>query len=505
MLSVNADNAYLPALTVQTEKMMSWSQFRPFPLARMLSLGISAAFAGSLLTPPAHASGTSNDNLTGVVEEALNTSPEIGFQIDRFRASVEDRRQVWGGYLPSVDLDAAIGQGNREFDGRGNYTREYAELSVTQLLFDGFGLQSRLSQADHEMRARYYEALDQAEQTTLEVVEAYLDVRRYRELVALARANVESHQDVRAKVQRRADSGVGTAADLNQIDGRLALARSNLMTEIRNLQSVTARFERLVGRTPADRLSPVNKLAMTDELDLAGVVENTFANNPTLYAAFEQIKQARASLRETRSARYPTLELGVHQGIYRNQNSFDERYDPSDRGNDFRVELRMRYNLFRGGSDRAAERAANHRIDQARNLRDKTCVDLRQTATIAYTNRENLKHTQAQLIAHRDASAEALRAYRQQFDIGRRSLLDVLDSENELFQSNRAVVNGQYNERLATARTLSSMGRLLESLADRDERLPTIDSAFADSPSAGAGQYCSAMMEAGIELPSFNR
>jgi len=484
---------------------MSSKLFCPSLLARMIPLGLGAVFTGAALSPAAQASDGTRDALAGVVEETLSSSPEIGFQLDRFQAATEDRREVWGGYLPSVDLDAAIGRANREFDGRGDYTREYAELSVTQLLFDGFGLKSRVSQADHEMRSRYYEAMDQAEQTTLEVVQAYLDVRRYRELVALARANVESHQDVRAKVEQRAESGVGTAADLNQVDGRLALARSNLMTELRNLQSVTARFERLVGRAPADELSPVSNLQMDTGPELPEVVRQAFANNPSLYAAFEQIEQARASLREARSNRYPTVELGVHQGLYRNQNSFDERYDPRDRGDDFRVELRMRYNLFRGGSDRAAERAANHRIDQARNLRNKTCVDLRQTATIAYTNRQNLAHTQGQLIAHRDASAEALQAYRQQFDIGRRSLLDVLDSENELFQSNRAVVNGRYDQKLATAQVLSSMGRLLESISGQGELLPPIDSAFSDTPTSGAGHYCSALTDAGVDLPTFDR
>ena len=475
--------------------------FRLSVVARIISLGLGAVLA----SPTTLASDHSQDELLDVVEEALSSNPELGFELDRFRAATEDRREVWGGYLPSVDLDAAIGRGNRDFDGRGDYTREYAELSVTQLLFDGFGLQSRVSQADHEMRARYYTALDRAETTTLEVAEAYLDVRRYRELVALARENVDSHETVRAKVKRRMETGVGTAADLRQVDGRLALSRSNLMTEVRNLQSATARFNRLVGRPPAEDLAPVESLTVSDDLDLDRVVEAAFANSPSLYSAFEQIEQAHDALRETRSARYPTFELGVHQGLYRNQNGFDERYDARDRGDDFRVELRMRYNLFRGGSDRAAERAANHRINQARDLRDKTCVDLRQTATIAYTTRENLKQTQDQLIAHRDASADALRAYQRQFDTGRRSLLDVLDSENELFQSNRAVINGQHDELLASARTLSTMGRLLESLVGRDGLLPSIDNAFTGSPSAGAGDYCQAMMDAKVDLPSFGR
>src|SRR5690606_4231399 len=100
-----------------------------------------------------------------------------------FQAAVEDRRSVAAGYLPSVDLNASTGGADRQYDGRGTYARNLAEVSVTQLLFTGFRLKYQLERADHTRLIRYYELLDEAQTKALEASEAYMDVQRYRQMV----------------------------------------------------------------------------------------------------------------------------------------------------------------------------------------------------------------------------------------------------------------------------------------------------------------------------------
>ncbi|WP_306299188.1 TolC family outer membrane protein [Pseudomonas sp. ABC1] len=438
------------------------------------------------------ASAAQNDNLLGVVQESLEFNPELQTRLAAFYAASEDSREAFGGYLPSVDLNASVGQGNRQFDNRSDYSRNYAEISLTQMLFDGFRVRNRLAKAEHTSRVRYYELLSEAETKALEVSEAYLSVQRHRELVALAQKNLDNHRRVQTRVGERAQSGVSNQADLQQINGRLSLARSNLMTEIANLQSVTARFQRLVGRLPADGLEPVAAEAVQVPTDLKDILNRGYVNNPELYAAFENIRSAEASLGEIKSNRYPTFELGLRHGLYKNNNSFDNRTDPDPYGNESIVELRARYNLFRGGSDRAAERAAFRRINQAESLRDKACVDLRQTATIAYSDVLNLQEKRQSLIAHRDGAANVVVAYRDQFDIGRRTLLDVLDSENEVFQAERAYVDGSYDLQIARLRTLHSMGQLLPALSVSTESMPTLEDLRSGDVAPDSSRYCAA-------------
>ncbi|MDS1309639.1 TolC family outer membrane protein [Marinobacter xiaoshiensis] len=449
-------------------------------LALAVSLSYSAVVAAATMP---------QDDLLSVVKETLETNPEVQIRLNAFQASTFDQREAFGGYLPSIDVNAAGGIGDRYYDGRGSYNRNYAEVSLTQMLFDGFRVRNAVARAEHNSRARYYELLDEAETKALEASEVYLSVLRHRELVALAQQNVANHQRVQRHVSNRAGRGVSNRADLQQIDGRLSLARSNLMTEIANLQSVTARFQRLVGRFPAEELSPFEVQSQLVPGELWQVLTTVYANNPALFAAFEEIQASEASFGEAKAGRYPTLELGARHGTYKNNNSFDTRTDPHSYGDDTVIELRARYNLYRGGSDRAAERAADRRISQAESMRDKTCVDLRQTATIAHGDVLNLQVKLDSLESHREKATGVLAAYREQFDIGRRSLLDVLDSENELFQAERAYINGSYDLEINRLQTLHSMGRLLATLNVNSEELPDLGD-INRSVNPGSSRYC---------------
>lgn len=447
------------------------------------------------------ASGLVNaENITSVVAEALDSNPEVRFQADALRALSAETRQQKGGYLPSVDLDMSLGQARRDFDNRGTFDRNYAELSVTQMLFDGFKVSSRVDEAENKQLEQYYRLRGEAEDKALEVVQVYLDVVRYRQLVEMAQINVDDHIRVRDQVQERNERGVGNRADLYQAEGRLALARSNLKTEISNLQSVTARFQRLVGRAPETNMQSVYDLNISMPQTLEPVLESAFANNPSIHAAFANIDAARSALTVAKSDNYPTLELGFRQGLYENNNGFDNRTDPDSRGDESLVELRLRYNLYRGGSDRAAQRAAHNRIGQAESLRDKACVDLRQTATIAWAEQGNLEQKLQLLGEHRSSSFNVVKAYRHQYSIGRRSLLDVLDAENESFQAERNFIQAEFDLLLNRLQVLNSMGELLDTLgmAPAMEGLTEMD--VVQQNQELPARYCAAVSEALVSL-----
>lgn len=456
------------------------------PCVTKLTLALSLCLTSTVISakPP-------QDDLLSVVQETLATQPELQAQLDAFNASTHDERQAFGGYLPTLDLNLSGGRAQRDFDNRNDYSRNYAEVSLTQMLFDGFRVRNALAKAEHISLTHYYELLNEAETKALEASDAYLSVQRHRNLVGLAQQNVANHQRVNKQVDDRVRQGVSNKADLQQINGRLSLARSNLMTEIANLQTVTARFQRLVGRFPAEDLTDFSVPKQVVPRDLSTVLDTVYHNNPSLFAAAENTQAATASYNETKANRYPTIELAARHGTYKNNNSFDDRTDPSSYGDESIIELRARYNLYNGGSDKAGEYAAYSRIHQAESLHHKTCVDLRQTATISHGDMLNLEQKLSSLAEHRDASADVVVAYRQQFNISRRSLLDVLDSENEAFQSERAYVDGAYDLQLSRLYTLHSMGNLLDTLSVTSEKIPTLSDLKA-SPSPTSQHYCSA-------------
>ena len=408
------------------------------------------------------------------IELAINHQPEVQARWEAFLASGDDRRAVKGGYLPSVDINGDFGRAKREYDNRGWFTRDSVEVSITQMLFDGFFVRSRLEQADQSRLTRYYELLDAVQTKALEAIEAYEDVRQYRETVALAKTNQDTHQGVLKRIGERADTGVGNRVDLQQANGRLALAQANLLTEEANLHDVTARFQRIVGVMPADALSDYAVAAASVPADFGSVMAEATRSHPSLYAANSGIRAAQAAIDEAKSAYYPKLTVGARHGLYRNTNSFDSRFDPHSHGQESYVGLNLTYNLYRGGADEARASAAVRRLYQSKELLHKACIDLRQTASIAWNDVASLKVKLAALEAHRNGSAAVAAAYAEQFYIGRRTLLDVLDAKNEAFQAQRAYAQARHELNKAYYRTLYAMGVLLNVVGQSREGIPAI-------------------------------
>lgn len=427
----------------------------------------------SMVTAASIAMSVSAADITSVTKTAIENNPEVQTQWFNFLEATANQKSAKAGYLPSVDLNAAYGKGDRQFDDRGWFNQGQAEIALTQVLFDGFRIKNRVEQGDYAALKRYYELNAGIEQKALEAAQAYLDVQRYRELVQLAEANFHNHQRVYNQIKQRADQGVGNRADLSQITGRLSLAQTNLMTEQANLNDVSARYARIIGAEPPTNLAPVNLNAALPS-SKEEVVAAAYANNNSLKAALSEMQYARANAQEFKANLYPTLSFVARTGLYQNRNSFDERSNPDKYGQDSAVELRMNYNLFNGGADKAALNAANARIMQSDDLKNKACIDIRQTSSVAYNNISNYTNQMQWLQRHRDESAAVVKAYSDQFDIGRRTLLDVLDSENESFQANRAYLSAQYDLKIAQLQTLYSTGQLLSTLGIQRDNLPEV-------------------------------
>ena len=461
---------------------------------------IAAAVAQSL---PQGLAAPGRSDLRQVVQQAISTNPEVMAAWNGFQAAGNDIGVAQGNYLPSVDVSAGIGLEDRQLDERGSYDTSYAELTITQMLWDGLATASEVERLDRAELVSYYELLGASEEVALEATRAYLDVQRRRELVRLAQDNYREHLRVYNQIEARAMSGAGRRVDLEQISGRLALAESNLLTEASNLHDVTARFQRIVGDLPAETLAPVPEMDERLPADVGRALDLAFQGNPDFHAAIENIEVARAEQRGTRAAFQPRLDLRGRTGTYENADgSYDLTADGEHRDR-HSIELVASMNLYRGGSDRASFLAASERVEQAVNLREKACVDVRQTTQIAFNDTQRLREQLRYLNDHRQSIDRVRGAYQQQFDIGQRTLLDVLDSENEYFEASRAYANAQYDVALADARTLAAMGQLMQALQVRRDDMPTLAELGSEGVAIDPDVICPAPGPQGFTLADF--
>lgn len=429
------------------------------------------------------------NTLKEAVEQAVVQNPEVRLKYENLKASRSEQDVAKGGWRPRVNVEAAIGpQSFSTPSASSSYTGATATIELRQTLFNGNATTNEVRRLGHNLLVSYYDLLSASDAIAQETARAYLDVQRYRASLALAKENYLTHADVHQKIETRVLSGVGRGVDLEQASGRLALAESNWLTESSNLHDVTARFQRLTGAMPADSLPPSPPL---DKFlpERANLLADSIAHNPEFLGAVSTIRAYRADADVRRAAYSPTLELRARQTLETNQGGVSGNY------RDNAIQLVLNYNLYNGGADRARVSQYVAKLNAAHDLRDKACRDVRQTVQIAYNDIGRLKQQIVFLSQHELSTAKAREAYRQQFDIGQRSLLDLLDTENELFQARRALINAEFDLRLAKIRVLGASGALLPAL----ELRPLADAA---PPEAEGHESDDGLMNCSTEIPT---
>ena len=402
----------------------------------------------------------STDPLKDAVQRAITTNPEVTARLNAFRASTDEIDVARGAYYPRVDLSA---EANRINERIGSVTQNMnsagVALSATQLLWDGFQTMNQVDRLNHARLVRYFEFIDTSEQVALESVRAYIDVQRQRKLVRMAEDNYVQHRHVHDQIQSRVRAGVGRGVDQEQAAARLALAESNLTTETSNLHDVTERFRRLTSGLPPVEMPAVTGLERGLPATSGAALEQSVKRNAAIAAAVENLRAAQSVSREREGNLYqPRVEARVRSAAGRNlDGTLDQKRDTT-------AGVALNWNLFNGGADKARVRQAANLLGQATDTRDKACRDARQTAAIAYQDTQKLAEQLAYLDRHVLSSEKVRDAYRQQFDIGQRTLLDLLNSENELYGARRAYVNAEHDLQVARARTHAATSSLVASL-----------------------------------------
>ena len=396
-----------------------------------------------------------------VVERTLLTNPEIQARYHDFRASLEGQTVQRGALLPTVDSTARIGREYRSSDpnrGSYNWNRPGFTVELRQLIFDGFRSTNAVKQAGYEKLARYYDLLATSDDIALAATQAYVDLQRFRTMELLARQNYKLHDDTLAQIRERADSGVGRRVDLEQAGGRLSLAQTNLMTETANLLDVEQRFQRLTGIFRPGELEDVPNVE--DRLPVKPTDFNdSLRRNPSFLSTQANLQAANANTSVAKGAFSPRFDFVAATGRDRGELSEYRNVQSSSVG------VQMSYNIFRGGSDSARVRQTSAQAYAARDIRDYTCRNVQQELAVAWNNIARLRQQIPFLEDHELATTKVRDAYRQQFQIGQRSLLDLLDTENELFDSRRALTNGVYDLKVAEYRWLALSHKLLPTLS----------------------------------------
>lgn len=420
-------------------------------------LSLIAVAVGLTLGAPAY-----GQSLKEAVEQTLQTNPDVLIDASKRLSTDEAVKGARGGYFPKLDLLLGAGSERSNNSSTSGVDRTLARhdrsLTLTQMLFDGFGVSSEVNRNQARVTSAAHKLAGTSEQVALQAIEAYLEVLRQRELVELTRANLGAHERTLDQIKIRAESGVGRKADFEQVQARFGLAKANFTAAEANLRDAETNFLRVVGAIPADLSKPNQPEQSTLPKSMDEAVQLAFDNNPTLKSALADVEAAEAQNKAAKSSMYPRFDLEL--GAAQNEDS-----DGVLGGNDEQYAMvRMRYNLFKGGSDKARVNETAQLSNEAREITRRTQQQLEQSTRLSWNAMVSVGERLPWLKQHADASLATRDAYTKQFSIGQRTLLDMLDSENEHFTASSNYVTGKYLELFAHYRVLTDVGQLLNVL-----------------------------------------
>ena len=399
-----------------------------------------------------------------MISDSVSAYPEVKEKIHVYRQVLGDRAIAESGWRPSVDLGASSGVYNNDNSNRlngddylsGNYGSSSVELSVTQNLFNGYDTTYQFQQAAARIDAALYDVYDTADNVALRAIEAYFEVIKQRQLYQLAIENVEAHENILAQIRERIMSGVGRRSELQQTEGRLARAEASLIAQQNNLEDALTLLHQILGRYVDAAALREPELPVRPAQDLDQLIELALNEHPAMRVADSNIKAAQSEHLRSLHSRYPNIDLSLATEYGDNIGGREGNSDET------RLVLTLNYNIYRGGRDSAEQQQSVSAVYEQKEFAARVRRQVINTLRLSWTADDLLARQLKFLEAHAIKSGQTVESYKEEFFIGQRDLLDLLDAENEFNTAKRQYAEAKYDAFAARYRVYEGIGRLFE-------------------------------------------
>ena len=400
--------------------------------------------------------------LESVISEALQSNPKFLQALHQYKISEQQITQEKADYLPSLNLNSSYRTDNINNKENNNLQSHTGSISLNlhQNIFNGLYTTHQIDNLKNQTIAKKWTMLAVAENTALQVTKSYLNYLESVKLVTLASNNVEKHHSIYQRIKEKTESGLGSIADLSQIRGRLARAHSNLIAAKNNLADARAEYLSITNQQPTNMVTPeINQIIMPKTLNAA--IQLAEKKHPTIRAALSRIDAIHAEQKSAKSNYLPQLDLDLGQDwsnkSYKNQNNNNGSKQQAY------IAIEMRYNLFKGGKDYAKEKELAYKLLETKDAEVNTYREVIEGTTLSWNAYLYVSEQVNYIKQHIDAAKETQESYAQQFKLGQRSLVDLLDAENELFDARKDYLKTKNEKIIAYYRILNATGQLLSS------------------------------------------
>lgn len=406
------------------------------------------------------------ESLSEALASAYMNDPRIDAAISTLRATDESLAVAQSGYRPTVSVNADVDSqrleteqlsafSSRTVGGQADGTSHPKgwTIQAQESLFDGYQTVSQVRKADANIRAQREILRNTEQQVLLEAVRAYVNVVRDRAIVKLRQSNVDVlSQELKATEERFAVGEV-TKTDVAQAKARLAGAISAREAAEGNRRASEGDFERVIGHAPGvlEVPRPAEHLQPRSLDEAIGIGQS---EHPSIASALFQEEAAKHNVDQVYGQMLPSVQLSAQ---------FQQRFDTTTVQEKFeqgQLIARLTVPIYQGGQVAAEVRQAKHQRFSALESIETARLQVRSDVTSTWSQ---LVSARAQLQSDKvqvESTRIAFDGVKEEEKVGQRTLIDVLDAEQEYLNAQVSLVSDQRDLVFAAYSLVSAVGRL---------------------------------------------
>jgi adhesin transport system outer membrane protein len=407
------------------------------------------------------------DTLDDSVLSALQQHPSVEAAVSSLQSAKESESEQFSNYFPEISMSATAGRmfGNNATSRGLVTTRGQAyswlgegSMSVNQRIFDGMETKSRVEAAEARKNKAYHSLFEVREALALRAVQSYLNVLRAREAVKAIKTHTAKVGDYRGRIQNMLKQGAADEVQAQQAQDIKVILDGILADFVGQEKGAEAQYFEAIGYVPGPELEMPKVPLDSVPQDITQAVDYALHNHPSIAVANDESQASAYDIGAEKSALYPDLN-GELSYLKR-----DQRDEIGGEAEDARATMRLSWNFSTGGAQLARIRRSKstHQgtLSQAEDVRGQIERDVK----LAYAEYETAG-TQLDLLGQRRELNEKLfKTYQAQFEGAKVNLLQLMQADNQLFNTKLEGINARYRLLSAQYAMLASMGRLQNAL-----------------------------------------
>ena len=398
-----------------------------------------------------------------VVEHTMSTNPKIKASLqntDAYKLYIDEAK---GGYYPKIDLTAYVGAKKTKTDPDvGNNTTSNtegfnAQLDLEQLIYDGGLTSSQVDEAEFRYTSNKYLNETVIDDIIYDSIEDYLNLVKFKSKVAISQDSLSIYDDY-YKIAKDSEEINGEALHTAQVNAKIHFAKNSLYENMNDQSVAASSFKKNVGMEDDGKSCRPQINESNMPTNLKALIDTVVVKNTSILEQVENIKEQRAILNQRDASFYPTISFKA-QGIYD-----DDQINEDEKAEIYTARIELKYNLFNGNRDKKATIREKKFLNEAQTTLDSVTKDVIDETTAAYNTYTYSKKREKELLAYINDNEEILVYYKDQFESGTRTFIDVLNIERDIINAKQDLVDVQFDIDSSYFQVYNNMSTLKESI-----------------------------------------